>query len=127
MLADVVPAGNFQAYMWSLESGPDALTAMQCFYSTTPQSACNYQKFANAEFDKIVDEAKLAKTEEEKNELLKKANNLLQEEAPVWFFNYNKAVMAHQPWLHGLQPNSAELAVQSYEKLWVDDTVPSGR
>ena len=58
---------------------------------------------------------------------MKKANNLLQEEAPVWFFNYNKAVMAHQPWLHGLQPNSAELAVQSYEKLWVDDTVPAGR
>lgn len=127
VLADVVPSGNFQAYMWSLENGPDALTAMQCFYSTTPQSSCNYQKFANADFDKLVDEAKLAKTEEEKNELLKKANNLLQEEAPVWFFNYNKAVMAHQPWLHGLQPNSAELAVQSYEKLWVDDTVPSGR
>jgi len=127
VLADVVPAGNFQAYMWSLESGPDALTAMQCFYSTTPQSACNYQKFSNTEFDKIVDEAKVAKTEEEKNELLKKANNLLQEEAPVWFFNYNKAVMAHQPWLHGLQPNSAELAVQSYEKLWVDDSVPTGR
>lgn len=72
--------------------------------------------------------ARVAKTEEEKNESFKEeANNLLQEEAPVWFFNYNKAVMAHQPWLHDLQPNSAELAVQSYEKLWVDDTVPSGR
>jgi peptide/nickel transport system substrate-binding protein len=35
--------------------------------------------------------------------------------------------MAYQPWLHGLQPNSAELAIQSYEQLWVDDGAPSGR
>lgn len=127
VLSEVVPAGNFQAYMWSLESGPDPLTSLQCFHSETPQSSCNYQKFANADFDKLINDAKVAASEEEKNELLRKANNLLQEEAPIWFFNYNKAVMAYQPWLHGLQPNSAELAIQSYEKLWVDDTVPSGR
>jgi hypothetical protein len=33
----------------------------------------------------------------------------------VWFFNYNKAVMAYQPWLKGLQPNATELAFQYYE------------
>ncbi len=127
VLSEVVPAGDFQSFMWSSESGPDALTAMQCFYSKTSQAACNYQKFANADFDKLFEAAKVAKTDEEKNDLLRKANNLVQEEAPVWFFNYNKAVMAYQPWLHGLQPNSAELAIQSYEKLWVDETVPAGR
>lgn len=127
VLSEVIPAGDFQAFMWSLQSGPDPLTAMQCFHSETPQSACNYYNFKNVEYDKLFDAAKLAKTEEEKNDLLKQANNLLQEEAPVWFFNYNKAVMAYQPWLHGLQPNSMELAIQAYEKLWVDDSVPSGR
>ena len=30
----------------------------------------------------------------------------------MWFFNYNKAVMAYQPWLKGLQPNATELAIQ---------------
>src|SRR5699024_10602557 len=125
VLSEVIPAGDFQAFMWSLQSGPDPLTAMQCFHSETPQSACNYYNFKNVEYDKLFDAAKLAKTEEEKNDLLKQANNLLQEEAPVWFFNYNKAVMAYQPWLHGLQPNSMELAIQAYEKLWVDDSVPS--
>ena len=127
VLSETVPAGTFQAFMWSSETGPDPLTVLQCFHSKTAQSSCNYQKFANAEFDKLFDAATHAKTEEEKNDLLRQANNLLQEEAPVWFFNYNKAVMAYQPWLHGLQPNSAELAIQSYEKLWVDETVPAGR
>lgn len=127
VLSEVVPAGDFESFMWSLESGPDPLTAMQCFYSKTPQSACNYYNFSNADYDKLYEAAKVAETEEEKMDLLRQANNLLQEEAPVWFFNYNKAVMAYQPWLHGLQPNSAELAIQAYEDLWLDDTVPSGR
>lgn len=127
VLSEVVPAGDFQSFMWSLESGPDPMTAMQCFYSKTSQSACNYYKFNNKDFDKLYEAALSAPTEEQKNDLLRQANNLLQDEAPGWFFNYNKAVMAYQPWLHGLQPNSAELAIQSYEQLWVGDGAPSGR
>ena len=30
----------------------------------------------------------------------------------MWFFNYNKAVMAYQPWVHGLQANATELTHQ---------------
>ncbi|MDR6756674.1 peptide/nickel transport system substrate-binding protein [Mycoplana sp. BE70] len=125
VLSEAVPGGDFQAFMWSSESGPDSLTALRCFYSKTPQSSCNYEKFNNADFDKLFEAATSAKTEDEKNDLLRQANNLLQEEAPVWFFNYNKAVMAYQPWLHGVQPNSQEMAIQAYEQLWVDDTVPA--
>lgn len=33
------------------------------------------------------------------NDLLRQANNIVQDDAPVWFFNYNKAVMAYQPWI----------------------------
>ncbi|WOC16123.1 ABC transporter substrate-binding protein [Pseudochrobactrum sp. MP213Fo] len=125
VLSEMVPGGDFQSFMWSLQSGPDPMTAMQCFYSKTPQSACNYYKFSNAEYDKLYEAALVAETDDAKNDLLRQANNILLEEAPVWFFNYNKAVMAYQPWLHGLQPNSAELAIQSYEDLWVDDTAPA--
>ncbi|MEP9398952.1 ABC transporter substrate-binding protein [Mesorhizobium sp. KR2-14] len=125
VLSEAVPGGDFQAYMWSSESGPDSLTALRCFYSKMPQASCNYTKFNNPDYDKLIEAARQAATEDEKNELLRKANNLLQEEAPVWFFNYNKAVMAYQPWLHGVQPNAMEMAIQSYEKLWVDDTAPA--
>ena len=55
---------------------------------------------------------------------MKQANAMLYEEAPVWFFNYNKAVMAYQPWVHGLQPNANELTHQYGEDLWVDENSP---
>ena len=107
-------------------SGPDPLTALKCFYSKTPQASCNYTKFKNPDYDKLIDEAAPGRDgRPSRSTCCSKANNLLQEEAPVWFFNYNKAVMAYQPWLHGLQPNATELAIQSYEELWVDDTAPA--
>ena len=43
----------------------------------------------------------------------------------MWFFNYNKAVMAYQPWIHGLQANATELTHQYFEDIWVDETSPA--
>lgn len=127
VLAEVVPAGDFQAFMWSNVSGPDPYATLKCFWSQTPVSSCNYWSFDNAEFDKLFEAAGAAKDAAEKTDLLRQANNVLQDEATSWFFNYNKAVMAYQPWLHGLQANATELAIQSYEDLWIDDSAPNSR
>ena len=78
--------------------------------NSTPRSSCNYTTFKSAAFDKLFEEAAAERDAGKKVELMKKANALLQEEAPVWFFNYNKAVLAYQPWLHGLQPNATEVS-----------------
>ncbi|WP_066716107.1 MULTISPECIES: ABC transporter substrate-binding protein [Hyphomicrobiales] len=126
-LGGIVAKGDFQAYIWSNTSGPDPLTQMKCFHSKTPRSACNYTTFSNAEVDKLIDEAGATDDLTKRNEILKKANAVLYEEAPVWFFNYNKAVLGYQPWLHGLQPNATELALQYYEDLWVDETSPAAK
>ena len=50
----------------------------------------------------MIDEAGQTDDAAKRVQLLQKANALLYEEAPVWFFNYNKAVMAVQPWLKGI-------------------------
>jgi peptide/nickel transport system substrate-binding protein len=126
-IGGVIIGGDFQASMWSNSSGPDSLTALKCFHSATPRSSCNYSTFKNAAFDKLIDDASAETDAAKQLDLLKKANNLLQEETPVWFFNYNKAVMAYQPWLHGLQPNSTELALQRYENLWIDASSPAAK
>ena len=60
-----------------------------------------------------------------RNDLLRQANNLLYDEAPVWFFNYNKAVLAYQPWIHGLQANPTEITQQYPEDIWVDAKSPA--
>jgi len=126
-LSEAVPAGDFQAFMWSNVSGPDALSAMRCFYSKTAQSSCNYTTFSNPEFDALFEQAEAERDPAKRTDLLRQANNLLQEEAPVWFFNYNKAIMAYQPWVHGVQANATEMAIQDYADIWIDDSAPASR
>ncbi len=127
VLSEVIPAGDFQAYMWSNNSGPDALSTLRCFYSKTPQSACNYTTYNDPEFDKLFEAAVAERDPAKRTDLLRQANDRLQDGAPVWFFNYNKAVMAYQPWVHGLQANATEMAIQDYADIWIDDTAPASR
>lgn len=116
--------GEYEAYLYSVGSGPDPLAALKCFHSATPHSACNYVDFANPAFDKLIDEAVIAKTEAERVGALKRANAFLTDAAPAWFFNYNKAIMAYQPWIHGVQPNAVELTLQLPEEIWIDAASP---
>ncbi len=127
VLGEVVPSGDFEAFMWSNVSGPDPYAVMTSFYSKTPISAGNYWRFNNAEFDALYEQARDENDPEKRTDLLRQANDIIQDEAAMWFFNYNKAVMAYQPWVHGLQANATELAIQNYEDVWIDDTAPDSR
>lgn len=127
VLAERIQAGDFQAYIWSNSSGPDPLSVMRCFYSKTAQSSCNYTAFDNADYDELFEAAEAERDPAKRTDLLRQANNLLYDEAPVWFFNYNKAVMAYQPWVHGLQANATEMAIQDYVDIWIDDSAPDSR
>lgn len=125
VLAESVRGGQFQAFMYSMVSGPDPATALRCFHSATPQSACNYTQYKNPAFDALLDEAGRTDDPARRNDILRRANAILYEDVPMWWFNYNKAVMAYQPWVRGLQPNATELAVQNFEDIWIDETSPA--
>lgn len=49
---------------------------------------------------------------------------MFRDDAAVWLLNYNKAVLAVQPWVHGLQPVSVEIMYQDMADVWVDKTSP---
>jgi peptide/nickel transport system substrate-binding protein len=125
VLTEIAIKVEHQAFIGSNLTGPDSLATLRCFYSKTPRTACNYTSFNNPEFDKLLDAAGEAADMAKRNDLLRQANNLLYEEAPVWFFNYNKAVLAYQPWIHGLQANPTEITHQYPENIWVDATSPA--
>jgi peptide/nickel transport system substrate-binding protein len=125
VLTDILLKGDFQAIISSSLTGPDSLAQLKCFHSKTPRTACNTVMFNNAAFDKLIDEAGQTTDSAKLTDLLRQANNILYEEAPVWFFNYNKAVLAYQPWIHGLQANPTEITHQYSEDLWVDDRSPA--
>jgi peptide/nickel transport system substrate-binding protein len=122
---DIIMRGDFQAVISSSLTGPDSLAQMKCFHSKTPRTSCNTFGFNNPALDKLVDEAGQTTNVAKRNDLLRQANNLVFEEAPVWFFNYNKAVLAYQPWIHGLQANPTEITHQYVEDIWVDATSPA--
>ncbi len=125
VLTDIARKGEFQAYIGSSQTGPDPLQTLRCFHSQTPRTSCNVTGYSNPDYDKLLDEAGQASDPAKKLELLKKANWHLYDAAPVWFFNYNKAVLAYQPWVHGLQANATELAHQYPEDIWVDASSPA--
>ena len=125
VLNETVRKNEFQAYIWSIATGPDPQAALKCYHSATPVSACNYVSFKNAEFDKVLDEAGQTDDNDKRVQLLQRANAILYDEAPVWFFNYNKAVLAVQPWLKGIQLNATELTHQNVEDLWVTEESPA--
>ncbi|SJZ86704.1 peptide/nickel transport system substrate-binding protein [Enhydrobacter aerosaccus] len=125
VLTEILMKGEHQGLIASSLTGPDSLATLRCFYSKTPRTACNYTGFNNADFDKLLDDASQTGDMAKRDDLLKKANNILFDEAPVWFFNYNKAVLAHQPWVHGLQANPTEITHQYPENIWVDATSPA--
>lgn len=125
VLTDVLMKGEHQALISSNLTGPDSLATLRCFYSTTPRTACHYTNYKNPAFDKLLDEAGTTVDATKRNDLLRQANNLLYEDAPVWFFNYNKAVLAYQPWIHGLQANPTEITHQYPEDIWVGANSPA--
>ena len=117
-------AGDFQALIWSLDSGPDPLVALKRWSSDNPRSSGNYANYHNPAYDKLLAEAARQRDPQKKMALVRQADAMLCDDAPVWFFNYNTAIMAYQPWVHGVQPVAVEMMYQDLKDIWIDDTSP---
>ncbi len=123
-LGERARTGKFDAFIWSIESGPDPLETLNRFRSTTPVSAGNYTAYANSDYDHALDMAAATGSADEKLSWLKKANRILFDDAPFWFFNYNKAIIAYQPWVNGIKPVAIEMMLQDFTNLKLDESSP---
>jgi peptide/nickel transport system substrate-binding protein len=108
-------------------SGPDILGTLKRFHSETSRVGGNYGNYKKPAFDKLLDQAAAEREPVKQIESMKQANNLLFEDPPAWFFNYNKAVLAHHPWVKGLKPVAIELMFQDMTEVWVDDSSPRAK
>jgi peptide/nickel transport system substrate-binding protein len=121
-------SGDFQAIIGSLNSGPDPVQALWRFHSSTDRSTRNTPNFKNKEFDAALEAAAAARDDEAKKlEYVKKANLIFWEEAPIWFFNYNKAIIAYHPWVHGMQAVGPEMMFQDFTEVWVGESSPRAK
>lgn len=123
-MAEHIRKGDYQMFIWSLTSGPDPLESLERFKSDVTMEGGNYVGYNNAEFDKHLTAAAESKDPAAKIESIKKAEKVFVEDAPFWFFNYNKAAMAHQPWVHGLAKVAPEMMFQDLVNVWVDENSP---
>ncbi len=128
-LADRVRKMDFQAFIWSLSSGAggDPLQALHRWSSKNPSTAGNFVGYGNPEFDRLLEIAGRERDLNTRLRVLRKADALFREDAPIWFFNYNKAVVAHQPWVHGIKPVAIEIMYQDMADVWVDGSSPRAK
>lgn len=123
-MAERVREGDYDLFIWSLDSGPDPLVALERWKGDNPQAAGNYVKYNNPEFDDYLTRASAERDPEKKIALIQEAEKIFVEDAPIWFFNYNKAIMAHHPWVHGLAKVAPEMMFQDLTAVWVDENSP---
>lgn len=115
---------GYEAYMSSFTSGPNDYKILYRWYSKNPHAAGNYFEYNNPEYDAILDKALVEMDPGKKLKLLQQAHQMFVDDAPVWFFNYNKAIIAGQKWTHGFRPEPIEHMYQNMEHVWVDASSP---
>ena len=124
VLVEAINKGEAPAWFRSNGTGPDPVSALRSFDSRRPRST-NRAGFKDPAFDAMLDEAVATLDPAERVALVRKADAYIFEQAPVWFHNYNKAVLATQPWVHGVDANVTEAAIIEVDQVWLDETAPT--
>jgi len=121
---DRIIKGDYQAFIWSLGGYASPLRYIDRYNSSHSREEGNLMAYKNPAFDTIADLASNETNFDERMNLLRAADAVFTYDPPCWAFNYNRAVIVHQPWVHGLQPVGRELMYQPLEKVWVDTSSP---
>jgi peptide/nickel transport system substrate-binding protein len=119
--------GEFELFSYSMGTGPHPYEPLARWKSDVSRTAGNYINYKNPAYDKILEQAAAERIEAKRTALLQQADGILLEEAAMMFFNYNKAVMAYQPWVHGLKPSAVDMVLQEYANVWVEESSPRAK
>lgn len=87
-----VSDGNVSLFMlgW-VGDYPDAESFMQLFHSKNVSPGANHGNYVNPEFDRLYDAAMAARTDAERNEQWRKAQEIVREDCPWIFLHFPKA------------------------------------
>lgn len=122
-LFDRVRAGDYMAAYYSTGGELDPITFLNARLHTRNHGAAgNSTWYANAEVDRLLDEALRTTDNDRRLELARQIEEIVTEDAPWVFLNYNKAVIMHQPWVGGLQPVPTDIDFQDLSKVWLNPT-----
>lgn len=113
--------GNFQAAGASFGGDLDAVGYLwRRFHSKSQGVPGNYSRYTNDQVDRLLGEARRTMDEAKRLSLARQAEKIVLDEAPWFIYHYNKAVLLHQPWVHGLRPVPLDLDYQDMHGVWID-------
>lgn len=123
-LSDRVSSGDFKTVMYSNGGFTNPVEFLsKYFHSDNFGSTGNVGYYKNDKVDALLTKASATTDEAEMIKLAQEAEAIVIDEAPMWFFNYNKAVIVHQPWVKGLQAVPTDIDYQDLTKVWIDETL----
>lgn len=114
-------AGKAEIPTWTLShgGGPNCVNYLGPFRSRNFGAPGNRMRYKNDRVDALIDEAERTFSTQRQVQLCREAERLIVADAPWFFFNYNKAVLVHQPNVHGLVGNPVEMDYQPMHKVWI--------
>ena len=122
-LSDRIANGDFTTVMFSNGGMTNpAEFVSKYFHSDNFGSTGNTGFYKNEEVDQLLDKALATTDEKEMIDLVQQAEVIVVDEAPMWFFNYNKAVIVYQPWVKDLQAVPTDIDYQDLTKVWIDES-----
>lgn len=122
-MVEQVIRGDFEGWVDAFGGVVSSLSYISNFHSSNIGSS-NWARYSNPAVDALIDLARQTPDDETRIALLRGAEIIIVEAAPIWFNNYNKAVGVYQPWVHGVTPSSVDMTFQDFEFVWVDETSP---
>lgn len=121
---DRMNAGDFELAITSNGGWTNPVEYLsKYFHSRNAGASGNVGSYKNEKVDALLDQAITKTDQTEMIKLAQEAEDLVMKDAPWWPFNYNKAVIAHQPWVKGLQPVPTDIDYQDLTKVWIDPSL----
>lgn len=125
-MTDRLNSGDYMTAMSSNGGWTHPVEFLTRYFHTKNSGASgNTSYYENKEVDALLDQASQTTDETEMISLVQDAQELVMKDAPWWFFNYNKAVIVHQPWVKGLEPVPTDIDFQDLTKVWIDESAKS--
>ena len=119
VMLDRAGKGEIPAWVLSHGGGPNCVDYLGPFRSRNIGAAGNRMRYKNEKVDALIDDAERTFDPRGQVGRCREAERLIVADAPWFFFNYNKAVLVHQPNVFGLVGNPIEMDFQPMQKVWI--------
>jgi len=119
VVIDRAGKGEIPTYVLSWGGTQSCVGYLSAFRSRNSGPAGNRMFYKNERVDQLLDQAERTFNDGQQIRLCQQAEELIVRDAPWFIFNYNKAVLVHQPNVHGLVGNPLEMDAQDMTKVWI--------